>query len=73
MIPASIWKQAEQNPQPKKENFSKLVNELMMEKMWRASDLARKSSLSKSTVSHILSDTGILNSGDAGIFFYDRC
>lgn len=57
MIPASIWKQAEQNPQPKKENFSRLVNELMKAKKWQASDLVCKSRLSKSTVSHILNNT----------------
>jgi len=39
-----------------KETFSELVNQLLTEKGWRASFLARESGLSKTTISRMLRD-----------------
>ena len=56
MLPASIWKQTEQSPQLTEETFTSLVKRYMDANHLRAADLARKSGLSKATVSRILNN-----------------
>lgn len=56
-LPASIWKQTEQNPQRKQENFTDLVKAYLEEKGMTWAELARRSNLSKSTTTRIRKDT----------------
>ena len=57
MLPASVWKQTEQSPQSAEETLASLVKRHMNAKHMRAAALARKSGLSKATVSRILNNT----------------
>ena len=54
---ASIWKQAEQNPQRKQENFTDLVKAYLKEKGMTWAELARRSNLSKATTTRIKKNT----------------
>ena len=56
MLPASVWKQTEQSPQPTEETLTSLVKRHMDANHMRAAELAYKSGLSKATVSRILSN-----------------
>lgn len=55
--PASIWKQAEQNPQRKQETFSDLVIAYMKQRGMSAAELAERSSLSKATITRMTRNT----------------
>ena len=56
-LPASIWKQAEQNPQRKQEAFSDLIKAYLKQKGMNAAELARRSKLSKATITRMTTNT----------------